>query len=316
MSDAFDPAWMMLFILRIVLVVSTVFFISIMMLSVVITLEDDQLDRFAHEIGEVVLNSELAENKGILSEEKLDLFIGSALNSFQNYDFSGSDTLKEEIILGSGNQPNIEPEFARHCRFAYNIQIEGGDMEWNFGYHSVRYAEFSTKPDDFKMASENFPISVRKKDGSIVPADMTITTFLTSVTRYSCIAERAKKYKEKQELGLPVCDGVCEVSIGNFGNSDDHVCTFSVSDTNLYLACRYLPDVKIVPSYFTYSGKMNLVAYPLKQSAASDNFSNYPETANTISRENCQSVKNLGNIVQKTDTEDVDSVIFCLEARR
>ncbi len=315
MAETFDPAWMVLFIVRIVLVIATVFFMSFLILSVVITLEDDELNRFAYEMGEVVSNSELTYSKGVFSEEKLDRFMETLAAGLQAYDFSGQPEALKKILIMYDDSPNIEPEFARHCSFAYAVQIKVSGKEWVFGYHPAGSDEFILNPEEVKTATESFPVSVRR-NGAVEPAEMTINTFLTPLTRYSCIAENARKYKEKQELGLPACEGVCRIAIRNFGDGDDHICRFSILQPSIgeytYISCRHLQDTKIFPSYITYSGRAKLVAYPLKQASLQDPL-NDMANADMISKDNC---RNLGDaVLQKTDAEDVDSVIFCVEPR-
>src|SRR3989344_7777764 len=99
---------MVLFIIRIVIVIATVFFMSFLILSVVITLEDDELNRFAHEMGEVMLNSEIVHSKGVFSESALDRMIENSGNEINSFYPSLTDDGRLKMF-GDGIYPNIEP---------------------------------------------------------------------------------------------------------------------------------------------------------------------------------------------------------------
>ncbi|MDI6721363.1 MAG: hypothetical protein QMD85_03165, partial [Candidatus Aenigmarchaeota archaeon] len=289
-----------------------------MILSYSVSLEDKELDRLVQEIGENIMNSELTESKGVFSEQRLnDYFTGQRPN-FDAY----TDSKKEEFILKTDGSDieyiNIEPDFVRHCSVAYTTKISkikddpGKKMKWNFGFRTTTYEEY-------QIASEDFPVSVKDGD-EIKPATLSLTVIRSSSTRYACLAEKAKSYREKQELPLPACTSdKCTIAMKNLEGANHHVCrrAYTTLNRDVLISCRYLPDTTIIPSYFIYGkndGKKKLVAYPLK------NLAGFATIASGEADETLQSIDNCNNIASNTnvikdpaDTSPVEGVIFCLE---
>lgn len=319
MAETFDPLWVSMFIIRIIFAIAIVFFMSYLILSYTVTLEDDILSRFTYEMEETLVASELTASRGVFSAEKLDSFSAKWKGDFEaSYNFQDNRLLNKLIILGSDDSPyiNIEPDFARHCTFAYSVSIRelGTERKWLFGYQSSVSTESAGEEGSIDVASETFPTSVMHSD-KIEPAEMSINVYLTPLTRYSCLAERAKKYAKPQELGLPECTSGCTISIRNFASGDDHICTAAILATRpgelSELACRYLKDTKITASYLRYESgeKKKLVAYPVRAGTSFGDIAPDPEQR---SAENCDMAKN--NLA--ADPGEIDSIIFCLEARR
>src|SRR3989338_5863836 len=155
MAENLDPVWMIMFIVRIVFAVAIVFFMSILILSLSISLDDDQLKRFSHELSESILSSELAESRGIISEAKLDSFIANSSNLISNvYPNMGSEI---SFMLGHiqfGQYPNIEPVFSRHCLIGYSASIRelNNDRFWDFGYRPSGLEEYGLAEKNFKSS--------------------------------------------------------------------------------------------------------------------------------------------------------------------
>ncbi|MBI2579390.1 MAG: hypothetical protein HYW27_00630 [Candidatus Aenigmarchaeota archaeon] len=320
MAEIFDPVWVSMFIIRVIFAIGIVFFMSYLILSYTLTLEDERLSRFAYEMEETIVASELAKSRGVFSAEMLDNFTAKWSGDFESaYNFAGNPSLNKLIILGDESPYiNVEPEFARHCMFAYSISIRelGTERKWLFGYQASVSLEETLENID--TASETFPASVMHSDGRIEPAEMGINVYMTPLTRYSCLAERAKKYAKPQELGLPDCKDACMISLRNFASGDDHACTAAILDTRpgelSELACRYLSDTRIAPSNLRYGAgeKKKLVAYPVRAGAGVQNILDDLSVAKETSEQNCELAKN--NLAANPD--EVDSVVFCLEARR
>ncbi len=322
MAENFDPVWMIMFIVRIVFAVGIVFFMSFLILSITITLDDDELKRFSHELAENLLNSELTASKGVISEAKLERFISDSAEVIRN-NYPGLSDVQRNRVLGdeSPPYPNIEPNFARHCLIGYSAYIReiNGDGFWEFGYRSWGLEEYGLADENFKSSQESFPISIMKEDGSLRQAEMELRVFIDPMSRYSCLAERAKAAKEKQELGMPLCTiSKCKVSIRNFYDKNNYICEFKIITSPAggpepeYTSCRYVPDVSVIPSSFTYlkDEKKKLVAYPVKEGAPYADIMSDPDNAMQLSLENCDSIKT-NRIATNTDT--VGHVVFCME---